>query len=76
MSDTDLGVRITFHVFRKLFPEQDPTKYVEFLMRNLNDEMVALGMMAGGQQYLDFQKPQREGDVAMGLARFILEDKT
>jgi hypothetical protein len=75
MADTDIGVPITFHVFRKLFPNYDATTYVQFLMRNLNDEMVALGSMAGGQQFLDYSKPDSTG-APLGLARFILEAKT
>jgi hypothetical protein len=72
MADTDIGVPVTFHVLRKLFPNHNATNYVEFLMQNLNDEMVALGCVAGGQQFLDYSKPNSTG-APMGLARFILE---
>ena len=72
MSDSDLSVPLTFHVLRKLFPGGDPTKYVDFLIQNLTDEMVTLGCMEGGQQYLDYRKPNTGGSP-MGLARFILE---
>jgi len=41
MADTDIGVPVTFHVLRKLFPNYNATNYVEFLMQNMNDEMVA-----------------------------------
>lgn len=73
MSDTDIGVPITFHVLRKLFPDGDPARYVEFLMHNQNDENVTLGTMHGGQQCLDFSRPKADG-APMGLFRFILED--
>jgi hypothetical protein len=32
-----------------------------------------VGMMHGGQQYIDFSKPGH-GGAPMGLARFLLED--
>src|ERR1700730_14032620 len=73
MSNTESGVPITFHVFRKLFPERDPLRYVEFLSANLQDETVNLGMMHGGQQCVDYSKPGVEG-APMGLFRFILEE--
>jgi hypothetical protein len=74
MADTDIGIPITFHVLRKLFPTRNPTKYVEFLMNNLQDEMVTLGSMHGGQQCLDYNKPNTNG-APMGLFSFILEGK-
>ncbi|MGA8380509.1 MAG: hypothetical protein WB710_05210, partial [Stellaceae bacterium] len=73
MSNIDIGPPITFHVFRKLFPERDPLWYVEFLSANLQDETVNLGMMHGGQQCIDYSKPGVEG-APMGLFRFILEE--
>jgi len=73
MSDSEIGVPITFHVFRKLFPERDPLRYVEFLSANMRDETVHLGMMHGGQQCIDYSKPGVEG-APMGLCRFILEE--
>lgn len=72
MADSELSVPLTFHVLRKLFPAGNPTRYMEFLIHNLNDQMVTLGCMAGGQQYLDYRKPNTEGSP-MGLARFIVE---
>jgi hypothetical protein len=72
MADSEMSVPLTFHVLRKLFPAGNPTRYLEFLIHNLDDQMVTLGCMAGGQQYLDYRKPNTEGSP-MGLARFILE---
>jgi hypothetical protein len=73
MSDNEIGVPITFHVLRKLFPEHDPVRYVEFLAASLQDETVHLGMMHGGQLCIDYSKPEAQG-APMGLFRFILED--
>ena len=73
MSNSEIGIPITFHVLRKLFPEHDPVRYVEFLAASLQDETVHLGMMHGGQQCLDYSKPEAKG-APMGLFRFILED--
>ena len=75
MADSDLSVPLTFHVLRKLFPTGNPTRYMDFLIHNLTDEMVTLGCMEGGQQYLDYRKPNTGGSP-MGLARFILEANT
>jgi hypothetical protein len=72
MADADIGVPITFHVLRKLFPAHNATKYVEFLMNNLQDEIVTLGCMHGGQQCLDYSKPNSKG-APMGLFSSILE---
>jgi hypothetical protein len=74
MGDNDVGIPITFHVLRKLFPNGRAERYVEFLMYNMNDEKVVLGMMHGGQQWLDYGRPESKG-VAMGLFQFILEDR-
>jgi len=74
-SDSDMSVPLTFQVLRKLFPIGNPTKYMDFLIHNLTDEMVTLGCMEGGQPYLDYQKPNTGGSP-MGLARFILEANT
>ena len=73
MSDTEIGVPITFHVLRKLFQDRDASRYVEFLMHNLRDENVTLGSLHGGQQCLDYNKPNAKG-TPMGLFRFLLED--
>jgi hypothetical protein len=75
MADGHIGVPVTFHVLHKLFPKHSPDRYVRLLMDNMNDQNVALGMTTGGQQYFDFRKPGREGDVAMGLARLIMEGR-
>lgn len=76
MSDVEIGPPITFHVLRKLFPDRgadDARRYMEFLIHNMRDQVVAMGMMVGGQQFLDYFNKKFDG-VAMGLARFILEE--
>ena len=71
MADSEMSIPLTFHVLRKLFPDGNATRYMEFLIDNLTDPIVTLGCMAGGQQYLDYRKPN--SGSPMGLARFILE---
>jgi hypothetical protein len=73
MADSEIGIPITFHVLRKLFPDHDTVRYMEFLAASLQDETVHIGMMHGGQQCLDYSKPKVKG-APMGLFRFILED--
>ena len=54
MSDVAVGVPITCHVLRHLFPGREKV-YAEFLAAHMgNDEAVTLGAMKGGQQYIDF----------------------
>jgi len=65
-------VPITYQVIRKLWPNR-ATEYMDFLAKNLRtDELVNVGVMHGGQQYLDYRKPGVSG-VPMGLARFMIE---
>lgn len=73
MSDMDIGVPITFHVLRKLFPNGRAERYIEFLMNNINHPKVVIGTMHGGQQWLDYGKPGSKG-APMGLFGFILEE--
>lgn len=71
-SDPSISVPILFQVLKRLFPGRE-VAYMKFLVDHLNDEMVILGDTTGGQQFAEFMKPERQGDVPMGLARFILE---
>jgi hypothetical protein len=74
MSDAEIGMPITFHVLRRLFPTEDPAKSLEYLVQNQRDEMIGVGMMAGGQQTVDFRNGKfKDSSVPMGLARFLLE---
>jgi hypothetical protein len=74
MSDMDIGVPITFHVLRKLFPNGRAERYIDFLIHNTNDPQVVIGTMHGGQQWFDYAKPGSKG-APMGLFGFILEEK-
>ena len=72
MGDVSIGVPILFQVMRNLFPGRQQI-YTHFLIDHVaNDPTVMLGVLAGGQQYADFTKPDVKGSP-MGLARFILE---
>ena len=71
ITDISLGLPILYHVMRKLFPGHEQG-YVDFLMNNMDDEIMVLGMIAGGQQYSDFL---RAGEAPWGLSRFIIEAK-
>jgi len=71
MSDTSVGIPITFQVLKNLFPGREE-RYTQYLANNIGvDEVVTLGAMTGGQQYIDFVKKKIE--APMGLARYILE---
>ena len=74
IAELHVGVPAVFHVLRKLFPGHEQA-YTEFLVNHANDEfMVVLGVMAGGQEYLDFiAKPGAKG-APMRFFRFIIED--
>ncbi len=73
MRDIELSGPILYHVFRMLFPSDDALRSMNFLVDNLRDEAVVFGMHHGGQQYLDYRKPDAKGGP-MGLARFMLEE--
>lgn len=71
MSDKAVGVPITFHVLKNLFPGREE-KYTQYLINNMGvDEMVTLGAMTGGQEYIDFERKKIE--APMGLAGYILD---
>jgi hypothetical protein len=73
MEDMSVGVPVLFHVIRKLWPDR-VNDYMLFLSKNLpSDDLIHIGIMHGGQQYLDFRKPKNHGNAAMGLARFMIE---
>jgi hypothetical protein len=46
---------------------------MDFIAKNIaSDALMNVGVMLGGQQYLDYQKPGTAG-APMGLARFMIE---
>ncbi len=69
ITNLDVGLPIVFHVMRKLFPGHEQT-YIDFLMFHMEDEVVVLGMMSGGQEYNEFLHHSRP---PFGLAKFIRE---
>ena len=72
MSNPLVGVPVTFQVLRKLWPDR-ATDYTTFLRENIHsDNLMMIGIMHGGQQYLDYRKPEASGGP-MGLARFMIE---
>lgn len=71
MSDASVGIPITFQIFRRLFPGRE-SSYVQYLSQHMGtDQMVTLGAMHGGQQYVDFNNNKLA--APMGLARAVLE---
>ena len=71
MSDTAVGVPITVHILKRLFPGQEE-RYALYLVENIGkNEIVMLGAMSGGQQYIDFNNNKLS--APMGLARAILD---
>jgi hypothetical protein len=72
MGDPAVGVPVAYHVFRHLFPGEE-NEIMEFLIKHIGkDEMVMLGCMRGGQQFLDFIKSGSQS-YPMGLGRLLLE---
>ena len=72
MSDMSLSVPIMYQILRHLFPGHEEI-YTRFPMDNIGqDDELTLGVMKGGQQYVDFTKPGAEG-APMGLAGIMLE---
>jgi hypothetical protein len=71
MSDISLGIPITFHVLKRLFPDRGE-KYLQFLQDKIRtDKVVLFGSLTGGQQYIDYARSKLS--APMGLARFIIE---
>jgi len=74
VTNPSIGLPIIYHVLRKLFPGHEQ-EYMDFLMAHMDDKVVALGMMDGGQEYNEFirQSDPNTRTLPMGLARFILD---
>jgi hypothetical protein len=72
MSDISIGVPITYHVLNRLFPGRGED-YTMFLSEQMGkDEVVTLGAMTGGQQWIDNTKPENKG-VPMKFGMFLME---
>ena len=72
MADMSIGPPITYQVIRKLWPEH-VNEYMDFLVKNIaSDALMNVGVMHGGQQFLDYMKPGASG-VPMALALFMID---
>ena len=69
MWDPKIGVPITFHVVRRLWPGKEH-EYMRFLAYHQRDSLVLSATLQGGQEYVDFSKQQAAG-AAQGLALFM-----
>jgi hypothetical protein len=72
MRDISIGVPITRQVLECLFPGKADS-YMNFLASHIGtDAELIEGVMNGGKQYIDFNKPNAKG-APMGLARYLLK---
>ena len=72
MGDISIGVPITFQVLNRLFPGRGEN-YTKFLFETMGkDEVVTLGAMTGGQQWIEKTKPESKG-VPMKFGMFLME---
>jgi hypothetical protein len=74
IADVRVGPPILYHVLRALFSGHE-REYMEFLMNHEDDQLVMLGKLEGGQQYIDFLPKPGVKRAPMGFARFIVEDR-
>jgi hypothetical protein len=50
----NVGPPVTFHVLRRLWPEHHQ-EYMDFLAKNIgHDAVMHVGVLHGGQQFLDY----------------------
>ena len=67
MADMSIGPPITYQVIRKLWPEH-VNEYIGISCQKYRQRcLMNVGVMDGGQQFLDYMKPGASG-VPMGLA--------
>lgn len=72
MSNISVSVPITCNVINKLWPDHVPMCMDYIIKHAADDPILTLGMMRGGQQYLDMRKPGAKG-TPMGLGIFLVE---
>jgi hypothetical protein len=71
MRDISIGIPITREVLERLFPGK-ADGYMSFLADHIGtDAELIEGVMSGGRQYIDFNKPNAKG-APMDLARYLL----
>jgi hypothetical protein len=67
-----VGVPITHLILADLFPDKADS-YMMFLLNHVGwDAAVREGVMTGGNQYIEFNKPNGRGQP-MGLARYLIQ---
>jgi hypothetical protein len=72
MGDKAVGVPITYLILAQLFPDK-ADNYMMFLLNHVGwDAAVREGVMTGGSQYIEFNKPNSRGH-AMGFARYLIK---
>jgi hypothetical protein len=74
IADVPVGVPILYQVLRRLFPGRERA-YMEFYMSHDRDKPVMLGMMEGGQQFIEYVANPNPKGSPMGFARFIYEGR-
>jgi hypothetical protein len=71
LADPAVGIPITHLILAELFPDKVDS-YMEFLLNHVGrDAAVHEGVMTGGSQYIEFNKPNR--GIAMGFARYLIQ---
>jgi hypothetical protein len=72
IADTSIGIPITYHVLRRLWPDR-VNDCMRALLANLRtDQRMMAAIKHGGHQCLDFRK-SGVSEVPMDLARFLIE---
>jgi hypothetical protein len=75
MADSSISVPVTFYVSRKLWPDR-ATEYLDFIVQSVSkDDLMMVGVMHGGQQFVDYTKTDDASWCPMGLARFVLKSE-
>lgn len=72
MSDMEIGVPVLYRVLYNLFPQRAIAYMNVLIDAHKTDPVMRVGIMHGGQQFLDYSRPNHVGGP-MGLARFMSE---
>jgi hypothetical protein len=66
-----IGVPVMYQVLRRVFPGCEE-RYFDFILQSIqSDPNLMIGIMKGGQQYMDWLN--RKLKAPMGLARYLIE---
>jgi len=74
IADVPIGIPILYQVLRELFPDHE-CSYMEFFVSHDRDKTVVMGMMEGGQQFIDYIANPNPKGSPMGFARFIYDGR-